>query len=264
MRFKLSLLALLALGPVLPAASAAKAPPPLVEQRYGETRTSRVKTLVVMVHADAETTIAPAFAFGEAAAKALPASMALAVVRPGYADARGRTSPGARGLANGDGYTRERVGEVARTLIALRKRYRRANIILAGDGGGAALAANLIGIYPALADGLLLLSCPCALPEWRRSMAKRSPGAGFDQPVASLDPLHTIGGIPVTTRVAMLVGADDPDALPRFSRTYAEALALRGVAVDFRILPGRNGSLLADAEVTEAMKRLAASLPVKH
>lgn len=259
MRSSLALLALLATAP-----APAKEPPRLQEQRYGEARAGRVQTLAVVLHGDADASVAAAYNFTEAAAKALPGSTAIALVRPGYADAAGRRSPGEHGKGNGDGYTRERVGEVARSLIALRKRYRKAKLILIGEGGGAALAANLVGIYPTLADGLLLLSCPCALPEWRRAMAKRLPGQGFDQPVTSLDPLQTIGGIPATVRAAMLVGADDTAAPPAYSRTYAEALALRGVAVDFRILPGRSGSLLADPEVTEAMKRLAASLPAKR
>lgn len=265
MRFSPALLALLAIGPALHAAPAAKAPPALEEQRYGETRASRVRTLAVMLHGDTDASVASTYSFTDATAKALPGSTAIALLRPGYADATGRRSPGERGRANGDGYTRERVGEVARSLIALRKRYRRANIILIGEGGGAALAANLVGIYPTLADGLLLLSCPCALPEWRRAMAKRVPGQGFDQPVTSLDPLQTIGGFPATIRAAMLVGSEGPVPMPSYSRTYAEALALRGVAVDFRIVPGRSGdTLLTDPEVTTALKRLAASLPAKR
>ncbi|WP_241527179.1 hypothetical protein [Sphingomonas turrisvirgatae] len=259
MRSSLALLALLAT-----AAAPAKNPPQLQAQRYGETRAGRVQTLAVVLHGDTDSSVASAYSFSEAAAKAMPGSTAIALLRPGYVDGAGRKSPGERGTGNGDGYTRERVGEVARSMIDLRKRYRKAKIILIGDGGGAALAANLIGIYPTLADGVMLLSCPCALPEWRRAMAKRAPGQGYDQPVASLDPLQTIGGIPATIRAAMLVGADDPATLPRYSRTYAEALALRGIAVDFRILPGRNGTLLTEPEVTDAMKRLVSGLPAKR
>lgn len=262
MRFSLALATALIAAPLVQAASAAKDPPQLQAQRYGEHRASRVRTLVVVLHADSDASIPPADSFAQATARALPGSMTIALRRPGYADAAGRRSPGERGRGNGDGYTRERVGEVARSLIALRKRYRRANLILAGEGGGAALAANLVGIYPTLADGLLLASCPCALPEWRRAMAKREPGTGFDQPVTSLDPLQTIGGVPAAMRAVVLVGGDDKTGLARFSRTYAEALALRGIAVDFRILPGRGSeSILADREVSEALKRLATSLP---
>lgn len=261
----MSLAGMVAVGPALHAATAVRDAPALVEQRYGEARASRVRTLAVVLHGDADASIAPAYGFAEAAARAVPGSAAITLLRPGYADARGRRSPGERGLANGDGYTRERIGEVARSLIALRKRYRRANIILVGEGGGAALAANLIAIYPTLADGLLLVSCPCALPEWRKAMAKREQNGGFDQPVTSLDPLQTIGGVPPALRAAVLVGGDDPSGLARYSRTYAEALALRGIAVDFRILPGRGGDMILDAsEVADAFKRIATNLPAKR
>lgn len=268
MRFELSLAASLVALLVASPAGAALArnePPMLQQQLHGEDRPSRVRTLAVVLHGDGETSVAPAYSFTQAAAAAVPASTAIALLRPGYADASGRRSPGDLGRANGDGYTRERIGEVARSLIALRKRYRRARLILIGEGGGAAVAANLVGIYPTLADGLLLVSCPCALPEWRRAMASRMPGGGYDQPVSSLDPLQTIGGVPVNLRAAVLVSGDDPAGLASYSRTYAEALALRGIAVDFRILPKRGGAAtLAEPEVTEALKRLATDPVAKN
>lgn len=264
MRFKLALAAAACLATALQAAPV-KDPPPLAAQRFGEDRASRVRTLVVVLHGDAEASIAPTYSFAQSTAGTLSDSTTIALLRPGYADEKGRKSPGERGSGNGDGYTRERVGEVARSLINLRKRYRRANIILVGEGGGAALAANLVGIYPTLADGVLLASCPCALPEWRRAMARQRPGNGFDQPVASLDPLQTIGGVPAALRAAVIVTGDDPDGLARYSRTYAEALALRGIAVDFRLLPKANeDTLLTNPEVTAALQRLASSLPAKR
>lgn len=264
MRFRLFLATSTFLA-TAPQAAPAKDPPVLEAQRYGEGRAARVRTLVVVLHGDADTSIAPTYSFAQSTAGVLSGSTTIALLRPGYADETGRRSPGERGAGNGDGYTRERIGEVARSLIDLRKRYRRANIILVGEGGGAALAANLVGIYPTLADGVLLASCPCALPEWRRAMARQQPGSGFDQPVDSLDPLQTIGGVPAALRAAVLVTGDAPNGLARYSRTYAEALALRGIAVDFRLLPKANeDSLLADPELTAALQRLASSLPAKR
>lgn len=241
-----------------PAALAAADTPALQSQAYGEPNPARARTLIVILHGDADSGIASADSFAQVAAAELPGSTAIALLRPGYVDGKGRRSPGERGLTNGDGYTRERVGEVARSLIDLRSRYRRARLILVGEGGGAALAANLVGIYPTLADGLLLASCPCALPEWRREMAKLEPDARFGEPVASLDPLQTIGGVPSGIRAAILVAGKGPPGLARYSRTYAEALALRGIAVDFRILPDRGTeNILADPQVSEVLKRLA-------
>ena len=43
----------------------------------------------------------------------------------------------------------------------------------------------------------------------------------------------------------------------------AEALALRGIATDYRIVPGKGHDLLDDPEVLAATQRLAASLPRK-
>jgi len=61
----------------------------------------------------------------------------------------------------------------------------------------------------------------------------------------------------------LVVGADDPITPPKFSRAYAEALALRGIATDYRVLPGKGHEILDDPEVLSAAERLAAALPRK-
>jgi acetyl esterase/lipase len=95
------------------------------------------------------------------------------------------------------------------------------------------------------------------LPEWRKYRAKLGHG-GFATPVASFDPLMTVGGVAPATRVALLVGSDDSDTPQRFSRAYAEALALRGIATDYRVLPGRGHDLLADRDLIDAVRRMSA------
>jgi acetyl esterase/lipase len=62
-------------------------------------------------------------------------------------------------------------------------------------------------------------------------------------------------------RAAVLVGADDRITPVKFSRAYAEALTLRGIATDYRIVPGKGHDLLNDPEVLAATQRLAAALP---
>jgi pimeloyl-ACP methyl ester carboxylesterase len=132
--------------------------------------------------------------------------------------------------------------------------------VLVGEGGGAALAANLAGLKPGAVDAVVLVGCPCALPEWRSHMGKRTGRPGWRAPVASLDPLKSAGGVPSQTRVAVLVGSADPVTPPRLSRAYAEALALRGIATDYRILPGKGHDLLNDPEVLTVTAGLAARL----
>ena len=147
------------------------------------------------------------------------------------------------------------------SIASLRARYPGARTILVGDAGGAAIAANLAGTRPNLVDGMVLVSCPCTLPEWRARMQKQDPAWG--SAVTSLDPLKTSGGVLPTIRAAVLVGADDAVTPIPFSRAYAEALTLRGIATDYRIVPGKGHALLDDPEVLAATTRLAAELAKK-
>ncbi|VXC90640.1 alpha/beta hydrolase family protein [Sphingomonas sp. AX6] len=236
---------------------------PLVSNFYGETRARDVRTLVVVLHADQDSArLGAQDAFAKAAAAAIPNSAAVAILRPGYADASGRQSPGDRGTSTGDTYTLEHLGEIATAIDAARVRYPGARTVLVGDNGGAAIAANIAGLRPNLLDAMVLVSCPCTLPEWRAHMERRDRASPWEAPVRSLDPLQTAGGVRASLKAVILVGSDDPRALPKFSREYAEALALRGIATDFRVLPGKADDILLDTQVLEATSKLAASLPL--
>ncbi len=191
-----------------------------------------------------------------------PDSAVVRLLRPGYSDGRGGQSPGTRGASSTDNYSAERIAAVGDTIAALRQRYRRARVVAIGEAGGAIVIANLAGLRPALLDGIVLVSCPCALPEWRRYIATREPDAPrWREKLVSLDPLQTAGGIQPGLRAAILIGGADTRVPARFSRSYAEALSLRGIATDFRILPDRTAPVLDDPQVIEAARRLAASLP---
>ena len=227
--------------------------PGLHAETFGPARGLQVQTLIVVLHGEGQP---DHYRFAEAAARAVPASAAVAILRPGYADAAGKSSPGERGTETGDNYTAGHIGAVGDSIAALRQRYPNARTVIVGDAGGAVIAADLAGIRPELVDGMVLVGCPCTLPEWRKLMK-------WDGQVASLDPLQIAGGIRPGLRAAVLVGADDKITPVKFSRAYAEALTLRGIATDYRIVPGKGHDLLDDPEVLAATQRLAASLPRK-
>ncbi|WP_448663732.1 alpha/beta fold hydrolase [Sphingomonas sp. CJ20] len=232
--------------------------PQLHVERYGSARPASVRTLIVVLHGDGRV---DHYGFAEAAARAIPGSVAVALLRPGYSDAGGHHSPGTHGTDTGDNYTPDHIAIVGDSIAALRRRYPQAHVVVVGDEGGAVIAANLAGMRPTLFDGMVLVGCPCTLPEWRRYMARKSPGSAWSAQVTSLDPLKTAGGILPSMRVAVLVGADDKITPIPFSRAYAEALTLRGIATDYRIVPGKGHDLLGDPEVLAATQRLAAALP---
>jgi len=239
--------------------------PALYAQSFGKLPATKVQTLVLVLHGDAPFE-KPDYhnRFAEAAAAAIPNSVAVGLLRPGYDDPAGHHSPGIRGTTTGDNYTQDRIAAVADTIRHFQRRYPNANTILVGHSGGAAIAADLAGSWPGLLDGLVLVSCPCTLPEWRKHMKTVSPTPLWDEPVTSLDPIKLVGGIQPPLKVAVLVGADDQTTPMKYSRAYAEALSLRGIATDFRIVPNQGHNMLNDPEVMDALQRIAASLPRKR
>lgn len=255
---------LLAACAATPEGPAATPPaPPLFTEKLGEAPRD-AETLFVIVHGDgAGGTAIDISGFAKSLAAAAPDSAVVRLLRPGYADGAGNQSPGVRGNGAGDDYTPERIALVGDTLASLKARYRRARVVAIGEGGGAAVIANLAGLRPGLIDGMVLVSCPCALPEWRRYMAGRDKGdqSPWRDKIGSLDPLQTAGGIAPDLRVALLSGGEDQSVPARFARSYAEALSLRGIATDFRILPERGSHILDDPQVIEATRRLASALP---
>lgn len=264
MRFKFLLpllpLSLLATGCASTTATPPAPTPALFTQAYGA-KPRTATTLYVVVHGDGVRTNIDTSTFARTLAAADPGGAVVRLLRPGYADGAGNQSPGTRGVNSGDSYTTDRVAIVSDTIAALRARYRPARVIAIGEGGGAVIVANLAGIRAGLIDGMVLASCPCALPEWRRYRATREPGEPqWRAKGLSLDPLQTVGGVDPRLRAAILVGATDEFVPPRFSRSYAEALSLRGIATDFRIIPDRSTPTLDDPQVIDAAKRLAAAL----
>jgi pimeloyl-ACP methyl ester carboxylesterase len=263
MRFSPALGALLLLG-----GCATTAAPPqrtsLHLEYFGEARTREVVTLIVVLHGDeAIPARSDTRAFAQSIVRAVPRSAVATILRSGFADAQGNRSPGQPGKGIGDGYESAQVDAIAHAIFQARDRYVQPRIILVGEGGGAALSANIAARISSLIDGIVLVGCPCSLPEWRTHMAKRTGDPAWARPVQSLDPLQTAGGVLPPLRAAVLVGADDTITPVAFSRSYAEALSLRGVATEFRIVPGRGHDLLGDPEVLAATARLAAALPRK-
>ncbi len=154
---------------------------------------------------------------------------AVALIRPGYYDDRGRTSAGSN---NGrrDNYTAENIASVADAVRTLRLHHRAARVVLIGHSGGAATAGIILGRYPGLADAAVLVSCPCDIPRWR---ATRS-GPWRE----SLSPSDWAAQVPRTTQVVALAGSADDNTLPGLSEDYVAALTRRGVAAQYIVVPG--------------------------
>ncbi|MBR0552085.1 hypothetical protein J7S20_06175 [Sphingomonadaceae bacterium LXI357] len=219
--------------------------------------------MIVVLHGDAPDAASDSYHFARTASQKIPDSAVVTLLRPGYSDAEGNRSPGERGHMTGDALTPDRIRTVGDDIERLKTRYPQSDVILVGHSTSAAMAADLAGTRGGLIDGMVLVSCPCTLPEWRKYMAGRDPDGGYALPSNSLDPLQTAGGIASDMRAAILVGGRDETTPERFSRTYAEAIALRGIDTDYRVLPAQGHDIFNDADVLNATERLAASLPRK-
>lgn len=147
--------------------------------------------------------------------------------------------------------TRAQLAAAAKDIRAFKARYHPTHTILVGARSSAALVADLMGTQDRIADAMLLGACPCAGED------TRAPTPATPQEARPLDPLQTAGGISPRTRAAIVAAASDTVAPPRLSRTYAEALALRGIAVDYRVLPKATQAILTDPETISALRRLA-------
>ena len=261
----LILTALLAGCATLPAPNAAMQDDALYTEVFADKPgQAQPGTLIFIVHDDGDPGArSDEAAFAQAAVRAIPDTTSITLLRPGFRDAKGNASSGEHGTGKGDNFTADRLARLYARIEGMKRRSPNARVILVGDGGGAALVADLAGLHPEVAHAILLVGCPCALPEWRSHMADRTGDPAWKAVVSSLDPLKFAGGVSTTLRVAVLVGADDAVTPVALSRAYVEALTLRGIGTDYRIVPARGHDLLGDPETMSALTRLAATMPEK-
>ena len=173
----------------------------------------------------------------------------VALVRPGYPDGEGRSSSAAF-LHGGrrDHYTRVNMEELIGAVQKLQARCKTRHTVLVGHSGGAAMAANLLGMAPGLAHGVVLVACPCDLKAWR---VGRSP---WDR---SESPIQWVEKIAPATRVLALTGASDDNTSPALARSYVEALQKVGASASYEEIPGAtHNSAFRSPMVFSAIERL--------
>ena len=206
------------------------------------------------------------YEFARRAAGRIDNLVVAALLRPGYADDEGDRSEGKQGLRTGDNYTPEVVDAVAKDIDALRERFHPAAAVLVGHSGGAAISADVLGRHPSAVDGALLVSCPCDLAAWRRSMLRSQfSRVGpfsllFLAPVKSLSPLDLAAVVRPSARVRLIVGSRDSVAPPEFTARYAAALRRYGVDAGVEIAPGLEHNILLEPVVLDQLKLLIGSL----
>jgi predicted esterase len=170
--------------------------------------------------------------------------VAAGILRPGYADSSGDRSSGDMGMAVADNYTAQVVDAVAIAARELAAMHDASAVVLVGHSGGGAIAANVLGRPPDVADGALLVGCGCDPEAWRARMRVQQPSRIWDEPNESLMPLSLVDGVATGTRVRLLVGEQDDVALPQDSRRFAAALEASGIDAELTVAPGLGHNIL--------------------
>lgn len=206
------------------------------------------KTLVVVIHGDVSSG-GPAtyhFASAEQIVKRLElaSAVAVAIVRPGYEDGAGNTSGGSHNNRS-DHYTARNIDEVAGVVAKLKQAYKPQRVVLLGHSGGAATSAIIIGRHPGLADGAVLVACPCHIDDWRNATNRRPW-------TASESPHRWADKVPPTTKVVALTGSADDNTYPSLAQDYVRRLTEKGVTARFEAIPGANHNAAFRAPQVEA------------
>jgi len=177
------------------------------------------------------------------------ATVAVALIRPGYNNAKGAFSSG-RVAGRADNFTADNIDIVADAIARLKAFHKAKRLVLIGHSGGAAMAGVILGRHPGLADAAVLVACPCDVAAWRAMRAR----VGF--PWSSESAIRYIDRIPITTRIALVVGSNDGETPSGLSVAYAEALRARGIVAELSVLPGIDHVTVIESPVvvTEALR----------
>lgn len=202
----------------------------LAAATYGVDAAGKSPALVVVLHGDASGGGPADYHYDFARSLAKPGLVVVALLRPGYADRNGRTSEG-QDFGRRDHYTADYINAVGTAIATLKKEYGAARILLVGHSGGAAYAGVLMGSTPAIAEGAVLVSCPCDVKRWRE---QRGGGAW----ARSLSPSNFLAKVPTASRIVAITGANDDNTAPQLAQDYVAALTKRGVKASFVSVAG--------------------------
>jgi pimeloyl-ACP methyl ester carboxylesterase len=167
--------------------------------------------------------------------------MIIALVRPGYFDNEGNFSTGSylgvtsSGIAGQlDSYTQHNIDIIGNAILKLKQYYKPKRLLLIGHSGGAAISGLLLNAFPKLADGALLINCPCDIKRWRPGWEK------------SLSPIDNITHIPPQTIIRVISGSMDEQVYPELAKTYTEQLIKNSKNAKFYLGMGMEHNLRTD------------------
>jgi pimeloyl-ACP methyl ester carboxylesterase len=188
--------------------------------------------------------------------KPLQDIVAVGILRPGYTDSAGDRSDGEMGNAALDNFTPEVVDAISDAVDQLKKRFVARRVVLIGHSGGAAIAANILGRHPELADAALLVACGCDPDAVRARLRQTRDSPIWQGPTRSLQPLALVTNVRIDAIVRLIVGENDDTVLPEYSLRYAAALKKRGIDAKVTVVPSLGHNILLTPPVLAALAEL--------
>jgi predicted esterase len=172
----------------------------------------------------------------------------------------GDRSSGDLGWAVADNHTPEVVDAVASAARVLAMDHDARAIVLVGHSGGAAIAADLLGRHPEVADAAVLVGCGCDPAAWRAARLADTGNPVFSGPTRSLQPVDLADDVSPGAVVRLVVGENDDVVPPAHSQAYARALRERGIDVSVEVIPGLGHDILFAPSVFGAVTDVVATL----
>ena len=196
----------------------------------GRVDSGKAKKLVVLIHGDVSTGGPADYMYKRAVALGNDETIAVALIRPGYEDSRGNISQGSHNNRR-DHYTAANIEAIADAIRRLKERYGVTRTIIMGHSGGAAISGVMLGRHSGIADGAVLVSCPCNIPEWRQQWGK-------NLWQNSLSPHAFVDWIPSASTIVAITGNKDDNTSPDLGISYVNILRKRGIAASFLNVEG--------------------------
>lgn len=215
--------------------------------------------LLVVIHGDAPfNPPSYQYKFSKKISEQVKNTVIVSILRPGYKDNEGNKSDGKRGLTTGDNYTIEVINSLTSVIKELKNRIKPSKTIIVGHSGGAAISADIVSLTPNLVDKAILVSCPCDVEAFRKSMALKQPFyRAWHDSVKSISPINIINKLDIRADISLIHGQQD-DIVPfEIAETYYEQLKSNNIKTKMiKVENGKHEILLSDTVISVIKSKL--------
>ena len=140
----------------------------------------------------------------------------------------------------------------------LKKRFNPSKTIIAGHSGGAVISADIVSLAPHLVDKSILVSCPCDVEAFRKSMALKHPfyGAWRDS-VKSISPVDVVKNINLNANIILMHGKQDDIVPVEIAQNYYKQLKSNNIKSQLMTIENEGHEIfLSDTVLAVLVKNL--------